>query len=68
MLILNFKRYEDQLFYIGFFNRQHVWGRAFQQTIGIQMGTNCAPLLADLFPHTYEADFFCNLFIFPRTD
>jgi len=24
---------------------------------GISMGTNCAPLLADLFLHAYEADF-----------
>jgi len=24
-------------------------GRVFQQTVGISMGTNCAPLLADLF-------------------
>ena len=33
-------------------------GRVFQQTIGIPMGTNCAPLLADLFLHAYEAAFF----------
>ena len=32
-------------------------GRVFQQTIGIPMGTNCAPLLADLFLYSYEADF-----------
>jgi hypothetical protein len=31
-------------------------GRVFQQMIGIPMGTNCAPLLADLFLHAYEAD------------
>ena len=31
-------------------------GRVFQQTICIPMGTNCAPLLADLFLHAYEAD------------
>ena len=31
--------------------------RAFQQTIGMPMGTNCAPLLADLFFYSYEADF-----------
>ena len=29
-------------------------GRIFQQTIGIPMGTNCAPLLADLFLYSYE--------------
>jgi hypothetical protein len=32
-------------------------GRDFQQTVGIPMGTNCAPLLADLFFYSYEADF-----------
>ena len=31
-------------------------GRIFQQTIGIPMGTNCAPLLADLFLYSYEAE------------
>ena len=36
-------------------------GRIFQQTIGIPMGTNCAPLLADLFLYSYEADFIQNL-------
>ena len=29
----------------------------FRQIIGIPMGTNSAPLLADLFPHTFEDDF-----------
>ena len=32
-------------------------GRVFQQTVGITMGTNCAPLLADLFLYSNEADF-----------
>jgi hypothetical protein len=32
-------------------------GRVFQQTVGIPMGANCAPLLADLFLYSYEADF-----------
>ena len=32
-------------------------GRIFQQTVGLPMGTNCAPILADLFRHSYEADF-----------
>ena len=36
-------------------------GRIFQQTIGIPMGTNCAPLLADLFLHSYEVDFIQGL-------
>jgi hypothetical protein len=32
-------------------------GRVFQQTVGIPMGTNCSPLIADLFLYSYEADF-----------
>ena len=36
-------------------------GQIFQQTIGIPMGTNCAPLLADLFLYSYEAEFIQNL-------
>ena len=32
-------------------------GRVFQQTVGIPMGTNCAPLLADFFLYSYEVDF-----------
>jgi len=31
--------------------------RIFQQTVGIPMVTNCAPLLADLFLYSYEAEF-----------
>ena len=33
----------------------------FQQTVGIPIGTNCAPLLADLFLYSYEADFLHGL-------
>ena len=36
-------------------------GRVFQQTVGIPMGTNCAPLLADLFLYSHEADFIQGL-------
>ena len=32
-----------------------VGGRVFQQTVGIAMGTTCAPLLAYLFLFSYEA-------------
>ena len=32
-------------------------GRVFQQTVGIPMGTNCAPLLVDLFFYSYQANF-----------
>ena len=30
-------------------------GKVFQQTVGFPMGTNCAPLLADIFLYSYEA-------------
>ena len=36
-------------------------GKVFQQTVGIPMGTNCAPLLADIFLYSYEADFIQSL-------
>ena len=36
-------------------------GQVFQQTVGIPMGTNCAPLLADLFLYSYEAEFIESL-------
>ena len=32
-------------------------GKVLQQIIGIPIGTNCAPLLADLFLYSYEAEF-----------
>ena len=32
-------------------------GKVFQQIVGIQMGTDCAPLLADIFLYSYEAEF-----------
>ena len=38
-----------------------VGGRIFQQTIGISMGTNCAPLLADLFLYLYQEEFVQSL-------
>ena len=36
-------------------------GRVFQQTVGIPMGTNCVPLLDDLFLYSYETDFIQGL-------
>ena len=36
-------------------------GRVFQQTVAIPRCTNCAPLLADLFLYSYEADFIQGL-------
>ena len=36
-------------------------GKVFQQIVGIPMGTNCAPLLADIFLYSYEAEFIKSL-------
>ena len=36
-------------------------GQLFQQRLGIPMGTNCAPLLADLFLYSYEYEFLDKL-------
>ena len=36
-------------------------GRLFCQVIGIPMGTNCAPLLADLLLYSYENEFLVNM-------
>jgi hypothetical protein len=35
--------------------------QVFQQSVGIPIGTNCAPLLADLFLYSYEAKFIQKL-------
>ena len=35
--------------------------KLYKQTIGIPMGTNCAPLVADLFLVCYEIDFMKSL-------
>ena len=32
-------------------------GMVYQQIVGIPMGTNCAPLIADLFLYCFEKDF-----------
>ena len=36
-------------------------GHLFRQVIGIPMGTNCAPLFADLFLYSYENEFLDNM-------
>ena len=36
-------------------------GKVYRQVIGIPMGTNCAPLIADLFLFCYERDFMTHL-------
>ena len=38
-----------------------VGGQLFRQMVGIPMGTNCAPLLADLFLYSYENEFLDKL-------
>ena len=38
-------------------------GRLFRQVIGIPMGTNCAPLPADLSPYSYGNEFLDNMII-----
>ena len=37
-------------------------GCVLQQIVGIHMGTNCAPLLVDLFLYSHEAAFIQGLF------
>ena len=36
-------------------------GKVFQQIIGIPIGTNCVPLLADIFLYSYKAEFIQSL-------
>ena len=33
-------------------------GMVYQQIVGIPMGTNCAPFIADSFLYCYERDFY----------
>jgi hypothetical protein len=41
----------------------HIFGKIydFKIEVGIRMGTNCAPLLADLFLYSYESEFLQKL-------
>ena len=39
------------------YNKKRFGGQLFRQMVGIPMGTNCAPLLAELFLYSYENDF-----------
>ena len=41
-------------------------GKVFKQIIGIPMGTNCAPLLGDIFLYSYEAEFIQSLLLTGR--
>ena len=38
--------------------------KLYRQIIGIPMGTNCAPLVADLLLFCYERDFMFLMFVF----
>jgi hypothetical protein len=40
-----------------------VGGQVFQQSVGIPMGENCAPLLVDVFPYSYEANLFKSFYM-----
>ena len=42
--------------------------KSYRQIVGIPMGTNCAPLVADLFLFCYERDFMCSLSDNNQTD
>ena len=42
--------------------------KVYRQTLGIPMGTNCAPYLANLFLHCYEAKFIDKLIIEGKSD
>ena len=42
--------------------------KLYRQIVGIQMGTNCAPLVADLFLVCYERDFILSLSDNNKTD
>ena len=35
--------------------------KIYRQVIGIPMGTNCAPLIADLFLYCYESQFMAKI-------
>ena len=43
-------------------------GMVYKQIMGIPMGTNCSPLIADLFLFRYERDFMSNVQISQRYD
>ena len=42
--------------------------KLYRQVVGIPMGTNCAPLVADLFLFCYERDFMMSLSDDKQTD
>ena len=42
--------------------------KLYKQIVGVPMGTNCAPLVADLFLFCYERDFMLSLSENNQTD
>jgi hypothetical protein len=40
-----------------------VGGQVFQQSVGIPIGTNCVPLLADPILYSYEVEFIKSFYI-----
>ena len=46
---------------IGVVDDESLFVELYRQIIGIPMGTNCAPLVADLFLFCYERDFMLSL-------
>ena len=52
---------EDDIIKMLEFLVDNIFEKVFQQTVDIPMGTNCAPLLADIFLYSYEADFIQSL-------
>ena len=44
-----------------FSNKNYFGTKLYRQVVGIPMGTNCAPLVADLFLFCYERDFMMSL-------
>ena len=51
----------DQMFNIVDFLVDKIFVKLFRQVIGILIGTNCAPFLADLFLYSYESEFLDSL-------
>ena len=42
--------------------------KIYRQNVGIPMGTNCVPLVADLFSFCYDRDFMTSLFYDNQAD
>ena len=66
LYVVNKWKYSSVLsyFYFHFIFRREIdrWALLlFQQVVGIPMGTNCAPLLADLILYSYESEFLQKL-------